>query len=351
MTPAFSFLFFSDVRDDVSDREKYLFMRDVTLFADREGFTAIYLPERHFYEFGSIYPNQAIVASWLAPQTQRIRFRTAGVSLPLHHPAEVVEWWAMVDVLTGGRVDLGFGSGWNRADFILSPANYSDRRQVMTERIDVVRRLWRGESVTFMGPDGESTPIRCFPRPTQRELRVWLLVAQSTDSFGFAGRAGFNVFTMLYGYDFDTLAAKINVYRTARRDAGLDPNAGVVSVMLHTFVHARADHVRRVVETPFRRYIRSTLDGHLAAREGQSKALTSLSDDEKQAILEYSFRRYYQSCALFGSVDECRSVVDRASAAGVDEIACLVDFGADYREVIDSLPYLRALAAPSLNLS
>ena len=76
---AFSLLFFSDVRKDISDIEKYAFMKDITLFADREGFEAIYIPERHFYEFGSIYANSAVVAAYLISQTKRIRFRTAGI--------------------------------------------------------------------------------------------------------------------------------------------------------------------------------------------------------------------------------------------------------------------------------
>jgi natural product biosynthesis luciferase-like monooxygenase protein len=141
----FSFLFFSDVRKDVSDARKYEFMKDVTVFADREGFEAVYIPERHFYEFGSIFANSAVMAAYLIPQTQRIRFRTAGISLPLHHPAEVVEWWAMNDILSNGRIDLGFGTGWNKPDFIYSPENYEDRKQICWDRIPVVQKLWRGE--------------------------------------------------------------------------------------------------------------------------------------------------------------------------------------------------------------
>ncbi|WP_315823377.1 hypothetical protein [Paraflavitalea speifideaquila] len=64
---SFSFLFFSDVRKDVTDAAKYAFMKEVTLFGDREGFEAIYIPERHFYEFGSIYANSAIMAAHLIP--------------------------------------------------------------------------------------------------------------------------------------------------------------------------------------------------------------------------------------------------------------------------------------------
>ena len=161
----FSFLFFSDVCKYVDDASKYAFMREVTLFADCAGFEAVYLPERHFHEFGSIYANPAIMAAHLIPQTARIRFRTAGISLPLHHPAEVVEWWAMNDVLSNGRIDLGFGSGWSRQDFIYAPGNYADRRQICTDTIPVVQRLWRGDSVSFSGPGGTPVPVRDFRGP------------------------------------------------------------------------------------------------------------------------------------------------------------------------------------------
>src|SRR5687768_13275606 len=154
--PTFSFLFFSDLRKDIPDAEKYRFMRDITVFADQTGFTAVYIPERHFSEFGSIYANSALIASYLVPQTHRIRFRTAGISVPLHHPAEVVEWWAMIDNLSGGRVDLGFGSGWSKPDFILAPQAYENRREICAERIQLIRRLWRGESVSFPGPGNEN---------------------------------------------------------------------------------------------------------------------------------------------------------------------------------------------------
>lgn len=348
MNPDFSFLFFSDVRSDVSDREKYDFMRDVSLFGDQEGFKAIYLPERHFYEFGSLYPNPAIVASWLVPQTRRIRFRTAGVSLPLHHPAEVVEWWSVIDILSGGRVDLGFGSGWSKQDFILAPDNYHNRREVMSERIEVVKRLWRGEQMSFPGVDGEMTAIKCLPRPTQSELNVWMLVTQNDEAFRYAGSAGYNIFTMLYGYDLDHLANKIAIYRQARRDAGLNPEEGVVSLMLHTLVLDSADRVRQAVEQPFKQYIRSTISAHLAVRAQNNQGIAQITEEEKEKILEYSFERYFKTGALFGTVDECRAVVEKAVSVGVNDIACLVDFGVDYSVVKSSLPFLKSLVSPYL---
>jgi natural product biosynthesis luciferase-like monooxygenase protein len=340
----FSFLFFSDVRKDISDADKYAFMRDVTLFADRAGFEAIYLPERHFHEFGSIYANPAIVAAYLIPQTQRIRFRTAGVSLPLHHPAEVVEWWAMNDVLSGGRVDLGFGSGWAKDDFVLAPDRYEERRRICSESISIVQRLWRGEPVAFPGPGGRLTPIAVYPRPLQPELKVWLLVTQNDEGFIHAGRQGYNIFTMLYGNNLDVMQRKIALYRRARRDAGFDPAAGTITLMLHTLVLDDHAAVQAAVEAPFKTYIRSALDAHMKAAADQSGGCTP-DAAEKARMLDYAYQRYFKTGGIFGTVEDGRQMVDQAMAAGIDEIACLVDFGVDYSVVRGSLSHLERLVA------
>lgn len=345
---AFSFLFFSDVRKDISDAQKYDFMRDITLFADREGFTSIYLPERHFYEFGSIYANSAVMAAYLIPQTKQIRFRTAGVSLPLHHPAEVVEWWAMNDILSGGRVDLGFGSGWNKPDFIYAPDNYENRREICSERIEMVKRLWRGEEISFPGPGGESCPIKVFPRPIQKELNVWLLVARNIEAFIHAGRQGYNIFTMLYGNNLEAMKKPIELYRQAREEAGLDPKKGIVSLMLHTLVHEDVDLVQREVEEPFKAYIMSALDAHIKAAVVPGETVT---EEEKQKIQAYAYQRYFKTSGIFGSLDHGRKIIEEAISVGVDDIACLVDFGVDYPIVRQSLPYLKELIAPYIKKS
>lgn len=143
---SFSYLFFSDVRKDVSDRDKYRFARELVEFADQAGFEAVCFPERHFYEFGSIYANNGIAAAYFAPLTKNVRLRSAAVTNTLHHPVEIVENWAMVDILSDGRVDLGVGSGWNKADFILSPETYEERAAIRDRRIPVIQKLWRGKA-------------------------------------------------------------------------------------------------------------------------------------------------------------------------------------------------------------
>jgi len=338
---SFSFLFFSDVRKDIAYTEKYQFMRELTLYADQHGFEAVYFPERHFNEFGSMYANPALTAAYLIPQTQRIRFRTAGVTIPLHHPAEIVEWWCMNDVLSGGRIDLGFGSGWHQDDFIFAAGNYEKRKQICSDRIPMIKSLWRGETVTFPGVNNEAVPIRVFPRPIQKELNVWLLVAQNDEAFRYAGEQGYNIFTMLYGVSVEMLAEKIKLYRQALKKAG--HQKGTVTLMLHTLVYPDLKAVQNAVEAPFKDYIKSTLHLHYNAMLDAGVENEQLSEADQAFLLEFAYARYFNEGGLFGPVEHVKSMVDRVIAAGVDEIACLVDFGVDYQFVFKSMQYLRQL--------
>src|SRR5439155_7590137 len=102
--------------------------------------------------------------------------------------------------------------------------------------LEVVKALWRGETVSFQGPRGNDVPVRTLPRAVQRELPVWITTAGNFETYKAAGRIGANVLTHLLGQSVAELAPKIRAYREARREHGHDADAGIVSLMLHTFV-------------------------------------------------------------------------------------------------------------------
>src|SRR6185437_12063897 len=211
-------------------------------------------------------------------------------------------------------------------------------KRVCWDRIPIVQKLWRGESVLFPGAGGEQVPVTVYPRPVQKELNVWLLATQSDDSFIHAGEMGYNVFTMLYGLQLDAMAKKIALYRKAREKAGYDARTGVVSLMLHTMVNKNAATVEKAVEGPFKKYIKSSLDIHVKALQEQKGIKEEVTNEEKEKILEYAYYRYFKTCAVFGTPEDGRRVVDEAIEAGVNDIACLADFGVDYDLVRGSLP-------------
>ena len=114
----FGLLFFSSRECDASGEQApaYQLVTECSKYADQHGFSAIWIPERHFTKEGWLYPNPALLLSALAKETSRIHLRAGSLVAPLHHPLRIAEDWAMLDHLSGGRVGLSFASGWHPSD-------------------------------------------------------------------------------------------------------------------------------------------------------------------------------------------------------------------------------------------
>ena len=115
--------------------------------------------------------------------------------------------------------------------------------------------------------------------------------------------------------------------------------------MLHTLIHGHMDSVRDMVEAPFKDYIKSSLNAHVKAGQGEGKGVDDIDEAQKAKMLDYAYERYFKTAALFGTVEDGRRVVDKALAIGVNDIACVMDFGVDYNGVRQSLPYLKQLVS------
>ncbi|HWO40961.1 MAG TPA: MupA/Atu3671 family FMN-dependent luciferase-like monooxygenase, partial [Candidatus Eisenbacteria bacterium] len=194
------FYFASNENEDAGD--KYRLLVEGAKFADRHGFSAVWTPERHFHAFGGLYPNPSVTSAALATVTRSLKLRAGSVVLPLQNPIRVAEEWAVVDNLSNGRVGVSFASGWHANDFVFAPENYAGRREIMVREIEVVRKLWRGDSVSLRDGVGSEVEVKIFPRPVQRELPIWITAAGSPDTFRPAGESGANLLTHLLGQDF-----------------------------------------------------------------------------------------------------------------------------------------------------
>ncbi|QUI30044.1 LLM class flavin-dependent oxidoreductase [Streptomyces alfalfae] len=318
----FSLFYFANT---VGDKEQpYRFLMETARQADRLGFAAVWTPERHFHDFGGIYPNPSVLGAALASATQNVQIRAGSLVLPLHHPVRVVEDWSVIDNLSGGRAGISFATGWHGTDFVIDPEKYADRRQYTWDTIPVVQKLWRGEEVSFPGPEGAEITPTLYPRPVTRELPFWITASGNADTYAQAGRLGANILTGLIGTETERLAANIALYRKERAAHGHDPGAGVVSVMLHTYLEEDATAARERCREPLREYLRGYL-GQQSDMIGGSGADAGGADIEAQ--LDFAYERYAHQTALIGSPRTVRPLLDRLAEIGVDEAACLVDFG------------------------
>jgi natural product biosynthesis luciferase-like monooxygenase protein len=342
--------------DDGDGPAKYHTLLEGAKFADRNGFKALWTPERHFHAFGGPYPNPAVTGAAVAAVTQNLSIRAGSCVLPLHHPARVAEEWAIVDNLSNGRVGLAFASGWMPEDFVLRPENAPPHNKTALVRdIETVRKLWQGESVEF-DFGGKKVGVVTQPRPVQKELPVWITTAGNPDTYREAARLGANVLTHLLGQSVEELADKIRIYRETLAETGRNPADYKVTLMLHTLLGENREEVRDLARGPMKDYLRSaaTLIKQYAwafpafkKPQGVSQPmdidLQGLAPEEMDAILEFAFQRYFDDSGLFGTVQDARARIDQVRAVGVDEIACLIDFGLPSNVVLERLEPLATL--------
>ncbi|HEY3756646.1 MAG TPA: MupA/Atu3671 family FMN-dependent luciferase-like monooxygenase [Opitutaceae bacterium] len=341
---AFGIMFFNGLGGGTG-ADPYRFLCDAARFADARGFSSVWMPERHYTEFGGLYPNPSVIAAALARSTRSVRLMAGSLVAPLHHPLRIAEDWAAIDNLSGGRAGLSFASGWNPADFASHPEAYADRHEAVFRVIESVRRLWRGEA--WESRDGTGQPVRVtvHPRPVQRELPVWVTAAGNPKTFERAGEIGANLLTHLLDQPPAQLAEKIARYRAARGRAGHDPEAGRVTVMVHTFLGEDDAAVRACIGSPFRSFLKSNL--HLlqglaqSRREGPGRA--AMSESDREEFVSFLFERFYSERALFGRPEAAEALVETLGSAGVNEIACLLDFGAPMDDALAALPQLDRL--------
>lgn len=340
-TVGFGLLFFGGEEQNAG-REKYDFLLRAARFADEHGFSAIWLPERHFAQMGSLYPSPVVLHAALSQATRRIRLRAGSVVLPLNDPIRVAEEWAIVDNLSGGRVEISFAPGWNSEDFALRPDHYQNRYDIMYEGIAIVERLWQGENIPAKGGNGESIKVRTYPTPLQPRVTKWITAAGSAKTCQQAGAIGANLLTHLFDQGVEELAPKIKLYREARAQHGHDPQAGKVAVTLHTFLAPSMDEVLAKAHVPYCNYLKSNLGllEKLAKNRGFDIKLSTLSTKQLDDAVDLIFAKFLRQRSLLGTPDLCAELVSQLAAIGVNEVACLLDFGPTNEDMLHSLKSL-----------
>ncbi|HXQ74208.1 MAG TPA: MupA/Atu3671 family FMN-dependent luciferase-like monooxygenase [Pyrinomonadaceae bacterium] len=341
----FSLFYFAD-DNAVYGEDKYRLYREGAMFADRHQLTAVWTPERHFHEKAGLYPNPSVLSAALATITNHVKLRAGSVVLPLHNSLRVAEEWSVVDNLSKGRAGVSFTSGWMPNDFAFFPERYPTKREEMFRGIQEVQELWRGQPIAGRDGAGKEIELRIFPKPIQPELPIWLTCSGGPEMFEKAGELGCHVLTALLTQSIEEVTPKIQLYRDSLARHGHDPRSGKVTMMMHTFIGEDAEAVLQKVRAPLTKYLKS----HLNLIETGAESLNldvDVRDQDPEKVRDqmaaFAFERYYRTSSLIGTPTSCLKMIERLKAIGVDEVACLIDFGIDVDSVLESLEHLVVL--------
>jgi len=213
--------------------------------ADRLGWARVLTTEHHFHYYGGAVPNPAVILAAWARETKRIRLG-AGVSLvPLRHPLQVAEDYALVDHLSEGRFDMGVSRGFVPHEFQAFGVSQAETAARVMEALDIIKKFWAGEPFAYDGQFTKFPRIEPWPRTFQKKIPIWIAASNDLASFERVGAGGYHLMMNQYPMSFASLVEKHATFKDAYAKAGHD--AGKRKSAVAFLVHL-ADSEERAIE-------------------------------------------------------------------------------------------------------
>ena len=159
---------------------------------DQTGYDAVWLAEHHFSGF-SVCPSVHMMGTLAAARTQRLRIGTAVSLAPFYHPLRLAEEIALLDVLSGGRVNWGAGRGFARVEFTAFGVPPEESASRFRETVEIVLQAWTDERLNFAGQHFQYEDVEVLPKPAQRPHPPVWLAASSESAIEWAASRGFSI--------------------------------------------------------------------------------------------------------------------------------------------------------------
>ncbi len=300
-----------------TERQHYVELLEYVQEAEKAGASSFWVAEHHFHEYG-IVPNPAVMLAAMAQVTNKIRLGPAVSVLTFHNPLLVAEEYAMVDILSHGRLNFGAGSGYLKHEFEHFKKPLEEKREIADEALQVVLEAWKGEPVYFQGRyfsvDGAKLNVTPLQRP---HPPVYFATLRPEGAYQI-GRKGYSLLMIPYATvdNLDQLKPLIDQYRQGLQESGIDPAERQVAITFHAHVAESYDEACRNAEGALELYVKTRLYA-------------------KQRFLDYL---YANDIVLWGDPEHVAGIVKKVLAWGATEIVLLMDFGAlDQRLVMKSL--------------
>ena len=305
---------------------------EMVQMADQGGFNIVWAAEHHALEM-TIAPNPFSILTWWAGETDRIRLGTACVAAAYWHPIKVAGEAAFVDLISGGRLEFGIGSGAYQREFDrMHPGlKQTDAWQYMQEMLPAVRALWQGD-YAHEGKFWNFPTSTACPKPLQADVPVWI-AARAPITYVYAVKYGCNI--MSWPLTRDMSEAELYMARMAEAMAN---NPGckrpTMAMMRHTAVSDRASDI-----VPIRAAQRQ-----LSQFENLFKNMGDVTNGFPKSIpfdqlgnrAEYD-PEMLQRNLMFGTPDEVIAKLKLFQALGVDEFIYYASLGLGLAEQKRSL--------------
>ena len=317
-------------------------------YAEALGFQGAWLAEHHFTRY-SMVSSSLILATYIAARTTRIRVGTAVVVSPLHNPIRVAEDTAMLDLVSGGRLDVGFGrgtSGYEYSGYNVDPGESQERFQ---DSITIVQGLWTTPEFRYESKYYTVNRLNLVPLPVQQpHPPIYIAATRTPTTLQFAVSRGYNLCIAVVQ---DTAEALELCHRfvTMSRDAGVHRPMSDIPFFRYFYVAETAEQARKDTEGRLN-WVVDIMQWRRFIKEGSE--VNRRMDDWRQSRTELpaSYDYLAQKRAIIGTPEQCVASIKALREHGVDYFGCNFDFGGmEHHKVLRSMALFSKEVMPQLS--
>ncbi len=344
-------LFFLMQRDEAwSEARVYESALAQMLAAESLGYQSVWIAEHHFNDYG-LCPAPQVLAAFLAARTKTLRMGMGVSLLPLHHPVDLAEQLAVLDVVSGGRLDVGIGRGGSLRDYQTFQSDRGDSRARVEEGIALMRECWSGRPFDFQGRFHTADRLHVRPRPAQAPHPPLFVASNSEDSVRSAARLGLPTLSS-YFVPADELRRRHQLYRDEAQAAGR--TEAEIEMLERQSWGMRVVHVGptreealRAAEAPFMGYQR-----RIAELRSESLGGGVPGSFDRSMVRLRPYRDYLdEGLAYIGSPDDVgQGMEEYLDATGYRRVLLLMAIpGLDTAPAQRSMRLFSEIVAPALN--
>lgn len=311
---------------DRTPEQFILEIRDQAIQADRLGMHSAWIGEHHFDSLGVNSCPHLLLAS-IIPLTKRIRMAPAVVVLPLQHPLRVAEEYATLDLLSGGRVDMAVGRGYDRREYVPFGAEYMDSLEMLDEGTEVILKAWNSPGPwSHKGRFFDIPEMTITPRPVQKPIPFYM-ACFSQASMDLAAKHGTDIIFAPFAASltFGGLAEAVAQYRATCAKAGKTPGKAKCSYFIHIAdTPAEDDYGREALM----RYFTHAVKPAFKQEPGKTPPTMLYFNRINEILAGMRKENLTDKSILLGNSKQITETLKRVEAAGIDEVILYFNVGA-----------------------
>jgi alkanesulfonate monooxygenase SsuD/methylene tetrahydromethanopterin reductase-like flavin-dependent oxidoreductase (luciferase family) len=278
---------------------------------DKGGFDAVWLAEHHFTTF-SVCPSVHMLGVLAAARTKRLRIGTAVSLAALYHPLRLAEEVALLDVLSGGRVNWGAGRGFAHLEFNAFGVPVEQSADRFREAVEIVLKAWSEERFSYHGAHFKFDDIEVLPKPLQRPLPTWM-AATSEGAIDWAASRGFSILMDPHA-SMKELGGKRRRYAEKMAEAGFSDKGRDIPMARLVALAGSASEAEAIA----RRGAQWLVDAYAGPQHSHRKSMQPRSYDGKEPA-----QHYVDSVILHGTPEALiDKVAELKETIGLNYLMC-----------------------------